>query len=946
MPSPDQIKTDLSTLLPPAQVLTRPIDRIAYASDASLYRLVPQAVVRVRDIEEIQRLFAYSQRSNIPLTFRAAGTSLSGQAITDGILVDISHDWRQAKVLENGETIRLGPGVIGMEANRLLAPLHRRIGPDPASIDAAMLGGIVANNSSGMCCGVAENSYHTLASIVMVLPNGLVLDTADPHCGEQLKAQAPHIHSGLLELKAQIESDPQLRARLRFRYLQKNTNGYALNAFLDYDEPHHILAHLMVGSEGTLGFIAEVTLKTLPSYPVRETGLLIFNTVHEAAAAVFPLRDSGARAIEMMDRAALRSVENEPATASLLKGLPPQAAALLVEYQSNTQDEMEEFREAWHQASREIRLLTPGEFTGDSARQAQLWKIRKGLYPSIGGMRPRGSSVLIEDIGLPVERLADATLDLQALFSRHYYENAIIFGHAKDGNLHFVLTPSFTNERSIRQYAAFMDDVVSLVTKKYDGALKAEHGTGRNMAPFLEQEWGADVTQIMGRLKHLLDPQNLLNPGVIINPDPQAHLDNLKTWATVEEEVDQCVECGFCEPKCPSRDLTLTPRRRIIVRREIARLSQTGEDPALLANLVKDYQYQGLDTCAVDGYCSLPCPMHINTGQLVKRLREEQISPRGHGIAKSIVRHFGKVENALRLGVTAAHMAEKAIGVRGIVGVTRLGEKVLSTTLPKWSRVVPRAYFPGRLPPVPSGVDLIYFPSCIARIMGSSPKKGEAGLIDTVRTVAERAGFCLGVPPDSPGACCGMPFSSKGYRAAFVDMAHHTLHKFWEWSQHGDIPVAIESSSCAYTLLTCREYLSEEDQEKFDQMKLLDPVALLYTYILPRLEVRQLPQDVVLHPNCATVKLDLQERLAEIAKACARSVTVPGNLGCCGYAGDRGLLFPELTASASRSEADEVNQRSYDGYFSSNLTCEMGMSQATGKPYQSIFYLVELASRA
>lgn len=939
------LETDLHAILSPARVLSRSIDRVAYSSDASFYRLIPQAVVLPQSIEEVRQLFVYSQSRQIPLTFRAAGTSLSGQAVTDGILVEVSRHWRKVVVEQGGQKVRLGSGVVGSDANLALKPYKRRIGPDPASIDAAQMGGMVANNASGMCCGVVENSYHTLDSMTYVLPNGAVIDTASPQAAGDLLRQAPQIADGLMHLREEILLNPALCQRIRAKYQQKNTTGYGLNAFLDYCEPHEILAHLMVGSEGTLGFIAEVVLHTLPAYPYKYTALLLFESVRLAASAVFPLRDSGARAIEFMDRASLRSVENEVGIAHLLQGLPEGAAGLLVEYQCSTIEELALEKGKASQACTSLHLLSPAQFTSDPAQQALLWKIRKGLYPSIGGMRRQGTTVLIEDVAFRVEDLADATADLQALFIKHNFPEAIIFGHAKDGNLHFVLTPSFNHESHIHQYERFMDDVVELVVKKYDGVLKAEHGTGRNVAPFVETEWGREAYGIMQRLKALVDPHNLLNPGVIINPDPQAHLKHLKPWPLIEEEADKCMECGFCEPKCPSHDLTLTPRRRIVVRREIARLAETGDDPMLLASLVKDYQYDGLDTCAVDGYCAIQCPVHINTGMLVKRLRAEKISPTGHQTASRLARQFKTLENGLRVAVGLGHVAEKVIGVKGVAGISIIGEKLTHSRLPKWNAVVPAANF-ARLPQTAhQTARAVFFPTCIARIMGSGDGKDQPTVIEAMQRIAERAGHPVWIPPDSPGNCCGMPFSSKGYTEAFRQTLHRTLRHFWEWSDQGRLPVVVDSSSCAYTLLTSRTYLSADDQVIYDQLRLMDPIDFVHS-LLPGLKTVPLQRSVVLHPNCSAVKLGLTEKMVAVAQACVASVTVPVNLRCCGFAGDRGLLFPELTASASHLEAEEVNARQFDGYYSSNLTCEMGMAQATGKPYRSILYLVEEVSRS
>ena len=940
------LQIDLQALLPKGRVTTRAIDRIAHAADASVYRLIPQAVVEPDSIEEIQALFRYSHEHGIPLTFRAGGTSLSGQAISDGILVDVTRRWRKFQVENGGHQVRLGPGLVGGQVNLRLKAHHRRIGPDPASIDAAQIGGIVANNASGMCCGVSENSYHTLHSMRFLLPNGLVLDTDDPQAGQKLAQTAPEIDAGLRELRKQILADSRLSGMIREKYRMKNTTGYTLNALLDYEEPLDILGHLMVGSEGTLGFIAEVVLNTLPAYPFKLTSMLYFASVQAASDAIRLLAQSGARAIEIIDRAGLQSVAHLPGAPTVLSILPDGAAALLVEYQCETEAELSILQGAAATVCASLPLLQPARFTTDPAEQAALWKIRKGMYPSIGAMRQQGTTVLIEDVAFPLPVLADAITDLQHLFRVHGYPEAIIFGHAKDGNIHFVLTPSFNTPAEVQQYSDFMQAVVDLVTRKYGGALKAEHGTGRNIAPFVEAEWGAEAAGVMRGLKALLDPTGLLNPGVIINDHPHAHVEHLKPLPVVEAEVDKCIECGFCEPTCPSRDLTLTPRRRIVVRREMARLQASGENPRLLAELQSDYVYAGLETCAVDGLCAVACPVEINTGMLVKRLRAERISPRGQAAAQRLARNFKTVERGLRLGVGAAHLAEKIIGWRGVRAVTVAAEKVSGITMPKWSGVVPQAVWRWRPETSsPDGADqVVYFPSCIARVMGSAPDT-RLTLPQAFALVGQRAGLGVNIPEQSEGNCCGMPFSSKGYTAAFRATLHQTLGRFWEWSEEGRLPVVIDSSSCAYTLRTCASYLSPEDRLRWQKMRILDPVEFMHDIALPRLTLKKLPVSVALHPNCSARKLKLDGKMETVARACADRVFIPLELGCCGYAGDRGLLFPELTRSASHHESVEVLREDYDGYYSSNLTCEMGMREATGKPYRSLIYLLEEASR-
>ncbi|HEX4424338.1 MAG TPA: FAD-binding and (Fe-S)-binding domain-containing protein, partial [Terriglobales bacterium] len=731
--------------------MTRPIDLIAFSADASFYRLVPRAVVLARGVAEIQALFDFSHRQRIPLTFRAAGTSLSGQAITDGILVEVARNWRQAQVEAGGRQVRVQPGVIGGYVNRLLGVYGTKIGPDPASINACMMGGILSNNSSGMCCGVLQNAYHTLESLTFVLPSGTVIDTASAAADADFQSMEPMLANGLLQLKSEIHANPTLLENIRRKYKTKNTTGYSLNAFIDFERPVDIFQHLLVGSEGTLAFIAEAILNTVPDRRIKYTGLLLFDDLYAACEAIIRLRDEDAAAVELMDREALRSVENQEGISPTIKMLPGEAAGLLVEFHADREDERPVLESAAQRAIQGLRFVEPPLFTHDPEQQALLWKIRKGMFPSVGAVRKSGTSVILEDVVFPLERLADATVDLRLLFIKHGYENAIIFGHGKDGNLHFVISQSFGTQSEIERYARLMDDVVQMVVGKYDGALKGEHGTGRNMAPFVESEWGPEAAEIMRRLKALADPENLLNPGVIINSDPKAHLSNLKPMPAVEEEVDKCIECGYCEIRCPSRDLTLTPRQRIVVRREMKRAEQGGaERSQMAASLTADFEYMALDTCAVDGLCALACPVGIDTGALTKRLRRRINSPTAQRMARMIAERFIWAERAVRFSLRAGHFAQSGIGTSMMTRITRSARALFGESLPIWAGDLPRPASSH----LESGVskekaDAVYFPSCISRTMGSPP--GEAPDLSPTQAMlalTHRAGLNLFIAND------------------------------------------------------------------------------------------------------------------------------------------------------------------------------------------------------
>ena len=944
-PDPNLV-AELHRVVPESRVLTRPIDRIAFASDASFYRLVPKAVVLAQGVDEVQKLFQLSRARQVPLTFRASGTSLSGQSLSDGLLVEVARHWRHATVEDRGKRVRTQPGMIGDHVNALLRPFGTKLGPDPASIRTCAIGGILANNSSGMCCGVEQNSYHTVRSLTFVLPSGTCIDTGQPDADDRLRTAEPALHQGLLDLRSRVLAQPELLGRIRSKYRMKNTTGYSLNALVDYERPVDIFAHVLIGSEGTLAFIAEAVFDTVPVLPFRATGLLFFPDIHSACAAIAPFRDAGARALELMDSASLRAAAGKPGMPDNVAQLPAGAAALLCEFQSARDSELPPMVAAAESVAARLPLLVPARFSQDSRLQEQYWHIREGLFPTVGGVRKSGTTVIIEDVCFPIERLADASVDLQQLFQKHRYDNAIIFGHAKDGNLHFVITQSFNDQAAIDQYAAFVDDLVSLVVTKHGGALKAEHGTGRNMAPFVETEWGPEGLAIMRRLKSLVDPDGLLNPGVILSNDPRGHLRDLKSLPSIEPEADMCIECGYCEPVCPSRELTLTARQRIVVRRELVRQEASTKPTEEFESLKRDYVYAGLETCAGDGMCQTRCPVSIDTGALVKRFRAERHSRAGSWVARSVSRNAGAVERLARVAVATGHGLASVIGTAGMRGITDAVRAIVGKEwVPGWSADVPHLARP--LPHTPAvGAQFIYFPACMVRIFGridGEPERPSAP--EALVALAERAGVSVHIPGDITGTCCSTPWHSKGFLAGDADMSNRTVERLWRWTDGGRLPVVVEGSSCTQGIRTSRSLLKPENKTRFDAMRVFDSVNFVHDELLPKLKLTRRLKSVCVHPVCSVVEMGLASKLQAICRAMAEEAVVPTHAGCCAFAGDRGMLHPELTASATRQEAAEVNSREFEAYLVSNHPCAIGLHRATGKPWRIFTTVLEELTR-
>lgn len=918
--APERVHTDLST-------------REAFASDASFYHLLPQAVVQPIDEKEILKILEFSRKYRIPLTFRAAGTSLSGQAVTAGILVDISRHWRKMEVLAQGAQVRVQPGVVGGMVNARLRPLGRKIGPDPASLQACMMGGILANNASGMCCGVRHNAYHTLVSMRLILANGQIYDSSCPGEAQRFRSESAALAEGLLSLQAEIRANPQLEARIRKKYQRKNTTGYSLNALLDFEEPLDMLTHLLIGSEGTLGFIAEAVLATLPEAAYKYTGLLIFATIQSACEAVPPLENSGAAALELMDRASLRAISHTPGF-SWLNRLPEEACALLVEYQAQDCQSLQHMITEAQACLAQLSLLQPAVFSTELSQQQQLWKLRKGLFPAVGAARSPGTTVLIEDLAFPLSQLAEAVTALQSLFRKHGYQEAILFGHAKDGNLHFVITQSFNTREQIARYQTLMEDVVRLTVEHFDGALKAEHGTGRNMAPFVIREWGEEAYALMIRLKTLLDPENLLNPGVIINADPRAHLRHLKTLPVVDTAIDPCIECGFCEKHCPSRDLSLTPRQRIVLQRAMARWQAV--DPEKYKILKENYRWAAVDTCATDGLCALACPVQIDTGQYVKRLRQMAHFAKAERKALYLAEHFSQLEKVLALGIAAGHILHQG---RGAQGLYQWIEKTRWFTLPPWPPEWPTPC-QWKFPPAPAKPQAVYFVSCITRHLGYA---AQPSLPQVVLELTQRAQIPLEVV--GMGQCCGLPFHSKGFEAAGNYLLNHSIQTLWQASRAGTLPIFVDNSPCTWQLLSQAAHCDSDNQARMKRLTIMDAVQFCAETLLPILKPRRLPGQAVVHPVCSVQKMGLESQLLQIVSACCEKASIPLSAGCCGFAGDRGYLIPSLTAAATAEEARELREHVYQYFCSSSRTCELGLERASGHPWRSYLYLLEAATR-
>ena len=993
-----QFLREIKGLLPGDRVYTDELRTLAWGTDASFYRLTPHVVIRAKDEAEVSMIVKTAGKHGLPFTFRAAGTSLSGQSVSDSILIVAGKNWEDYSIAPDAESITLQPGIVGARVNQILKPLGRVFPPDPASIGSAMVGGIVANNASGMNCGTHANSDRMLLSARLVLPDGTVLDTGDEASRDAFRQSHPDFIAKIEALRDRIRANQPLADRIRKKYSIKNVTGLNLRPFIAFDDPFDIIAHCIVGSEGTLAFISQVTMRTLRDYPCKASAMLYFFTMRESCEAVVALKQLKAsdddiamseenlmvKSAEMLDYLSLASVDDpvylqykQDVDAGRIEGVEPgdyhNLTAILTETKAVTPEDLQHRIDTITSRLSTFKTYRPVEFTTDPAVYVKYWAIRSGIFPSVGGARPVGTSCLIEDVAFAVEDLPEATVKLQRLIADHGYKEACIYGHAFEGNYHFIINQLFSDESEVQRYAAMMRDVARLVVEEYDGSLKAEHGTGRNMAPFVKYEWGEEAFAAMRELKEIFDPHGLLNPGVIFNDDPECFIKHFKPLPelkmkgleaatprrgpteghdsardTIEGvlKANKCIECGFCEVNCLTCGLTLSSRQRIVIQREISHLRETGSDPERLATLVKQYRYQGDQTCAGDGLCATSCPMKINVADLTHLVRQEALpqGSLGYRAGDFASRHFADIKSGLRLVLDVARLGHNVLGTRAMNGVAGTLHKA---GLPLWTPAMPGKV---RQPVGPrlgvaamdsGGVSeensvtslnnkVVYFPTCINQTMGlskSAPVKNT--LVDEMVLLCAKAGYEVIFPEGMERMCCGTIWESKG----MLDIADRKTAELddalWQASEQGKYPVVCDQSPCLHRMRKC-----------ITRMQLYEPVEFIWEYLRERLVFTPTDRRIALHFTCSTREMGLVDKMAQLARMCSNNVFLPEGVGCCGFAGDRGWTHPEVNRWALRKLRRQLEDNRIEMGYSNSRTCEVGLETNGGIPYQSIVYLV------
>ena len=917
------------------RVYTDHLRRYAYGVDASCYSYLPKVVVKAEDEREVRRLIRLCQQCGTPFTFRAAGSSLSGQCSSEDVLIVCNDGFKKMEVIDDGKALKCECGVIGSDANDLLKPYNRKIGPDPATLATALVGGILNNNSSGMCCGTAQNSYKTIRSIRVVLLDGTVLDTSDKKSIEQFLREKPQMVEDILQLRKEILADEELTHLIHHKYKIKNTTGYGLNSLVDFEDIIDIINHLFIGSEGTLGFVSEIVYNTVEDVPHKGCGLMFFSTLNDASLAVVALANMGREkvvAAEMMDYQSLKAVQTLENVPDFVREVPEGTSAILFQTESYSKETVDENLAFIKEQLKDIPTAIPSLYSQDPKEYDSWWAIRKGILPIVGGQRRKGTTVITEDVCFQIEDFTKGIEMLTELFHKYdFVDGGVIFGHALSGNVHFNITPDFSDPKDTKNFGDLVKEMSERVSG-FGGSLKAEHGTGRMVAPFVEMEWGKKAYEINRRIKAIFDPERILNPDVMITDDPDVYKKNLKAQCVIDDAFTICMECGFCEKHCPSRNLTLTPRQRIALLRETKRLENEGNF-TLASELRKGYEYFGVDTCAACSMCKGLCPLSIDTAQIALSMR--RIDPPAPELAKKIYDNFSTTLQMCRAGVSLEGIAgsiitQKAIskiteGLHGVTGVTPYVPK----TTPKANRYKLK----NRIKPT-NFEKVVYFSTCANRAF--KPNQGyddDRSLQQVVESLCNKAHIDIIYPEHIENLCCGLSFENYDdvHERAVKDL-HDALMKA---SQNGKYPIVIDHSACFNHAFKHMPDLEINDISEF-----------LCKYVVPHLDIEKCDERVIVHKQCKIKSLNKSQYIEDLARLCTDHVFNIKSFACDGFAGQKGFFTPELNKSATKDLAGEIAEYGATLGVSSSSTCEIGLGENGGIPFVGVAFLLDRCSKA
>lgn len=931
------------------------LSRAIYSSDASIYEIVPDGVVMPQSVADVRTTVEICARRRVPITPRGAGTGLAGGAVNRGIILDLSRHMNRVLAIDPAaRTARVEPGVVLDELNAALKPHGLQFAPDVATSSRATIGGMIANNSCGAHSVLYGRTVDHVAAIEAVLADGSVAAWGEAITNKR----GAVLRGGIENTVGAIANEYADEIAVRFPKVMRRNGGYALDRLRAAPGERLNVESLLCGSEGTLAIVVGATLKLTPLPRFKGIVVAHFRELLDALAATPATLAHGPAAVELLDKLILDAARANPIMRRRRWAIEgdPRGVLIIELYDDDPASLDRRLREvASELKAREMGYAWP--ILTDSCEQEDLWFIRKsglGLLMSTPG--DRQTYDFVEDTAVDPAKLRDYIARFMQVLEEEGVPEASYYAHASVGCLHVKPILNLKDAGDIAKMHRIADRISSLALE-FGGTMTGEHGDGILRSEWLAKMYGPRIVEAFRRVKAAFDPQNILNPGKIVDPYPM--IGNFRYGAdyraaAVETTLDfsafggmagmaeMCSGVGQCRQKlvgtmCPSYMATgdeqhttrarATALRHALSNREVLR---GVDDPALS---------EAMDLCISCKACKTECPTGVDMAKLKAEWQWQKVQRDGAPLRSRLIANSARwarigslwpaATNTIAQNPLLRALADKLLGIDRRVAPPRLARE----TFRRWHsrHVACKTQASG---PKPDPV--VYFVDTWTNYF--TPQVG----IATVELL-ESLGFDVVVPPET---CCGRPAISKGLLDVATRQAAESIEALSEFA-NAEIPILASEPSCFSAMIDEWPQLVRTAEAR----RIAESARPVETFLLEKWRERPSPRDgsvrfrhsVLLHGHCHQKALYGTADALALLQCSVSEDAAEINSGCCGMAGSFGheTEHVEVAAAVGEQRLFPVIRERHDAQIAvTGFSCRHQIEHHTGRRARHVLELV------
>ncbi len=884
-----------------------PLSRSLYSTDASVYRIQPLGVVIPRNREDVIRAVAIAVRHRCPITMRGGGTSQAGQAIGDGLQIDISKYYgRVLEVNPEERWARVEPGIVLDELNAQLKAHGLRFAPDISTASRATIGGMMANNSAGARSVLYGKTIDHVLEQQVLFADGSIAWLRPLSAAElERESEGTTIAAAGYRVVRQLAEELRDEVERRYPKVLRRVGGYNLDEFTDPARPFN-LAKMMVGSEGTLGVVLEAKLKLVPLPKQKSVLAIQFHDLLEALEATPVILKHGPSAIEVMDKFILDHTKENPALhrqrQTFIEGDP--GALLCVEFYADLAEELPPRMQAVEHDLRSRGLAYHFTHATDLATQGRIWGLRESALGLSMAMKGEDKSLsFVEDTAVAPERLRDFIERFMRIIRKHETV-AGVYAHASVGCLHVRPVVNMKTAAGVHKFESIANDVAGLVLE-FGGALSGEHGDGLVRSPFMRKMFGPRLYEAFRVIKRTFDPLGVLNPGKIVDAPPL--LTNLRYGAGYRtpsfdthfdfgehggfgEAVEMCSGLGACRKKldgtmCPSYMATREEQHSTRGRANVLRLAMTGklDEGGLTSPEVK----RALDLCLECRACKAECPVGVD----VARFKSEFLA--AYWAKNGVPLRSRLLGDARKMAAIGSALAPVSNWIAGSGPARWINDRFLAIDarrpLPKWSSRTLEDWFSKRAPA--ADATALLFNDTFTNYY--HPEIGIAAA-----EVIESAGGPVGL---APNVCCGRSQISQGLLSEARELAERNVEALYDLAERG-MPLVFCEPSCLSAIREDAPALLRGEMQR--KALVIARVAKLFEEYAAGLDLplRAGPSKILLHGHCHQKAMGLLASAKTLLGKIPNAEVVDLDAGCCGMAGSFGYAKENFAVSEAIAE--------------------------------------------